>query len=378
MMSLRLASDWDSGLSLHMQELRDRGYVVLLVIVVSALFWWVAADQILRMWVSTLSLGAGEGSLTVFDPHGWMRTRWSMIGLLALVTALPVLGHQTIRFADTGLLPSERRWLRSFVSVGTISTIMLLCLWWFWGYSFLVEWATDAAAFEGVGLHYDAKLIFDVALGLSWWMILVLLASLALSLARMYSLTEAEPFDPLRIRVHVAMLFFWWLTSPEVLSGNWLALAIIAVAVTEYSSRRVPVPRLGSAQRRPRPVFDDKGEVRRSMFAMCSCDGACPRALRDEAPDSVGWVEAEALCLSAAEQDALLDTVLRNNVTDLFISGCEGSPLPLDLREGLASMNCELRGLGWLDRHELPLEANSDARATRQGELRKTATPWKV
>ena len=375
--SLRLASDRQSGLSSHLQELRDRGYVVLLVIAVSAVIWWIAAEQILRLWVATLSLGAGEGTLTVFDPHGWMRTRWSLIGMLALVSALPILGHQVIGFANSGLLPSERKWLRSFVFIGTFSTIALLGLWWFWGYSSLVNWATDSSKFEGVGLHYDAKLIFDVAIGLSWWMILVLLASLALSLARMYSLTGGEPFDPSRIRIHMAMLFFWWLASPEVLSGNWLALATIAVVIVEYSSRKVPVPRLGDQQRRPTPIFDSKGEVRNSTFVMCNCEGACPRALRSEAPNSVGWVEAEALCLSAGEQDALLDSVLSNKVTDLFISGCDGSPLPVNLREDLASLNCELAGLGWLDRHDLPLEPNPLAKAARKGELRLTATPWK-
>ena len=62
-----------------------------------------------------------------------------------------------------------------------------------------------------------------------------------------------------------------------------------------------------------------------------------------------GWVENQALCLDSDARDALLDAVIRHRVNHLIISGCDGTPLPMEFRQSIASSNCNLSGLGWLD-----------------------------
>ena len=47
--------------------------------------------------------------------------------------------------------------------------------------------------------------------------------------------------------------------------------------------------------------------------------------------------------------NALLDAVVRHRVSDLVISGCDGTPLPMDFRQSVSSAGCNLTGLGWLD-----------------------------
>ena len=69
---------------------------------------------------------------------------------------------------------------------------------------------------------------------------------------------------------------------------------------------------------------------------------------------NIGGTEVGALCLSADERDALLDSVVRNRATDLIISGCNGTPLPYDFQESLRSASCNLSGLEWLDKPDEP------------------------
>ena len=49
------------------------------------------------------------------------------------------------------------------------------------------------------------------------------------------------------------------------------------------------------------------------------------------APNHLGWVETQALCLDDDARDALLDTIVRNEVSELIISGCNRTPLPREL-----------------------------------------------
>tara|TARA_B110000014_G_C19823297_1_gene427125 strand:+ start:132 stop:386 length:255 start_codon:yes stop_codon:yes gene_type:complete len=63
----------------------------------------------------------------------------------------------------------------------------------------------------------------------------------------------------------------------------------------------------------------------------------------------MGWLEAEALCLDPDARDMLLDAIIRNDVGELIISGCDGTPLPVEYRQSLHEVNCHLSGLEWLD-----------------------------
>jgi hypothetical protein len=346
---LRLSRDVERPLQMHLDELASRGTAVLFLLSLSTVMWWILIDPLLEAWLTNLPLGAAEGSVTVYDPHGWMGTRWSMIGLLALLTTLPLAAHQLLTFADAGLLPSERAWLRTVTLVGTTVALLSAVAWWVWGYPAAIEAAGVSGGIDGVGAQYDASMLFEVGIGVSWWIFLGTLAAIALAVARLLVLVTSEPFDPLRVRVHGTTVFVWWLAAPAAFEGVWLLLACLLVILPEAVLLTMPAPVLSSRARAPLPVYDAEGRLRQRMFTMCACEGACPKVDVDAAPRRLGWTEADALCLDPDARDALLDTVVRHRVTDLVISGCDGMPLPVAFRQSLANASVDLSGLGWLD-----------------------------
>jgi len=272
-----------------------------------------------------------------------------MIGLFALLTSLPLAAHQLLSFADAGLLPSERKWLRSVTIGGVITGLCAALVWWIWAYPWAIESAGISGGIDGIGAQYDASMLFEVAIGISWWIFLVIVSTIALTVACLMSLVTTEPLDPLRVRVHGTIVFVWWLAGPTVLDGVWLNLALLLIILPEAVLLSMPKPILSSKARAPTDVYDREGRLRRRMFAMCHCEGACPQIDADSVPSRLGWSEIQALCLDSDERDALLDTVIRNRATDLIISGCNGMPLPYEFRESLRSSSCTLRGMEWLD-----------------------------
>ena len=348
-MRLRLSRDVERPLREHIDELAIRGTGLLFILSISTLFWWWQIDLILEAWLSSLPLGAAEGTVSIYDPHGWMSTRWSMIALLAMITTLPLATHQLLSFADEGLLPSERKWLRTVTIGGVGIGLISAAFWWLSGYPMTIESAGMISNVEGIGVQYDAVLLFEVGIGISWWIFLTVLSIIGLTLARLLALMVTEPFDPFRIRIHGTLLFLWWLACPSALEGIWLTLSIMLIIIPEMVNQWMPKPVLSNNARAPSSVFDSEGDLRRHMFAMCHCEGACPSITAKSSPSHLGWVENEALCLDSDARDALLDAVVRHRVNNLVISGCDGTPLPMEFRQSIASTNCNLSGLGWLD-----------------------------
>jgi len=346
---LRLSRDVERPLREHIDELAMRGTGLLFVLSLATVFWWWQINPFLEAWLSSLPLGAAEGTISIYDPHGWMSTRWSMIALLALITTLPLASQQLLSFTSEGLLPNEQKWLR-FVTVGGVGVgLISAVLWWVWGYPKAIESAGTVSGVDGIGVQYDAVLLFEVGIGVSWWIFLSILSLIGLTLARFFSLMVSEPFDPFRLRVHGTILFLWWLACPTALEGTWLTLSVLLVLLPEVIIQWMPTPSLSSKAKAPHPILDAEGALHSRLFAMCHCEGACPSISHSAAPKSLGWVENQALCLDPDARDALLDTVLRHRVNHLIISGCDGSPLPMEFRQSITSSNCRLSGLGWLD-----------------------------
>ena len=252
-----------------MDELAIRGTALLFVLSLATLFWWWQINPILESWLSSLPLGAAEGTVSIYDPHGWMSTRWSMIALLALITTLPLAAQQLLSFADEGLLPSERKWLRMVTLGGVGLGLALAIFWWIWGYPLAIGSAGTIGGVDGIGAQYDAVLLFEVGIGISWWIFLTIITLIGLTMARLLSLMVAEPFDPFRIRVHGTMLFLWWLTCPSALEGVWLSSSILLVLIPEILIQWMPRPLLSSKARTPQSVFDSEGDLHRRLFAMC-------------------------------------------------------------------------------------------------------------
>ena len=334
---------------MHIDELAVRGTALLFFLSLATLFWWWQINPLLEGWLSSLPLGPSDQNVSIYDPNGWMGTRWSMIALLAMITTLPLATQQLLSFADEGLLPSERKWLQIICIGGVGLGLFAAIFWWFWGYPMAIGSAQNIAGVGGIGAQYDAVLLFEVGIGISWWIFLTVISLICLTIARLLSLIVTETVDPFRIRVHGTMLFIWWLACPSALDGIWISLSILLVILPEIVMRWMPNHVLSSKARAPTSVFDSDGGLHRRLFAMCHCEGACPSVSDSESSQRLGWVETQALCLDPDARDALLDTVVRHKVSELIISGCDGTPLPMEFRQSIDSTNCRLSGLNWLD-----------------------------
>ncbi len=348
-MHLRLSRDAEKPLREHLDELATRGTGLLFILSIATVFWWSQIDPLLEGWLSALPTSAQEGSVTIYDPHGWMATRWSMIALMALLTTLPFAIHQLLSFSREGLLPSERKWVRNVTVGGVGIGLSIAIFWWIWGYPLAIKSAGQLGGVEGINPSYDAVLLFEVGIGISWWIFLTMTSLIGLALARLYSFINSDTINLFRIRVHGTILFLWWLVAPNALDGVWFSLAILLVLLPEIVVRWAPEAVLSESARPPNTIFDSEGVLHRKLFAMCHCEGSCPSVPSSAAPTNLGWVETQALCLDPDARDALLDVVLRHDVSNLVISGCNGLPLPVDFRQSLHIQNCHLSGLNWLD-----------------------------
>ena len=335
---------------MHIDELALRGTALLFFLSLATIFWWWQINPLLEGWLSSLPLGPADQNVSIYDPNGWMGTRWSMIALLALITTLPLATQQLLSFADEGLLPTERKWLH-IISIGGVGLALIAAIyWWLWGYPMAIDSTQTIAGVDGIGAQYDAVLLFEVGIGISWWIFLTIISLICLTMAHLLSLVVSEPVDPFRLRVHGFILFIWWLVCPPALEGIWITLSILLVILPEIVMRWMPTPVLSSKARAPKSVFDAEGRLHRRLFAMCHCEGACPIVSVSQSPKRLGWIETQAICLDSDARDALLDLVVRHKVSDLVISGCDGTPLPMEFRQSIASTNCHLSGLNWLDK----------------------------
>ncbi len=348
-MDIHLSRDRPQYLRTHVDELTNRASALLFLLSLSTVLWWLVIDSVIESWLNNLPLGIAHGTISIYDPHGWMSTRWSMISLLALVTTLPFAAHQLMRFANRGLLPGERQWLR-IVTMGGVSFALLCSFsWWAWGYPLSIENLGYAGNISGIGARYDAVQLFDVGIGVSWWIFLVIISTIGLTVARLLSMSLIEPLDPFRIRIHGTIIFVWWLVCPSVMDNIWPFLALTLVIIPEFILLFAPSPSLTTSGHPPSSVFDSKGDIHRNVIALCDCEGACPMIPRESVNSHMGCVQSQALCLDEDARDILLDYVIRNQATQLLISGCDGTPLPMDFRQSVLATSCQLDGLNWLD-----------------------------
>ena len=331
-------------LSAHVDEAVGRIRFALVYVVLMAVLWATVVDDLLAAWLATLPLAEGATTLTLYSPYDWLDTRWTAVGLLALLSSLPVLGWQAWRFAHPGLLPSERTWLATYIAGGAVLIIGLILLVWGWVFPRMISAAEVAVTIEGVGMHYDVVALFQMALAMSWLLLLVALAVLALALARMLGLVGDDPLDIMRIRIHFVSVVLLWVVTPDAFSGLFLPTALLLVCTTEWSAGRLPVPASGRG-RPPTSVLDAEGGVHRVGLVCCGCAGACPQPQAERTPATVGLLPTTALCLSFAQQETVIERAVREGWTDICITGCDGTPLPYRLKRALENRGVNLTGL---------------------------------
>jgi sec-independent protein translocase protein TatC len=359
----------------HLAEASTRLQRVLLAILLLAIGWAFLIDEMFALWLASLPLAEGEGTLSIYSPYAWLDTRWTAVGLLSLWTALPWLAWEAWRFARPGLLPRERGWLSSMLAGGLLFGSTILITGWLWGVPALVDWAQQASPVEGVGLQYDVVAIFQMALAASWFVLIAFLLTLALVLGRAFALIDDDPLDPFRLRLHFVAGFSLYVVTPPAFQGIFLPTLLTLIIGTEWLANRAPATRRPRG-RRPSPVLDGSGSERRILFVDCSCEGVCARVDENSLADNIGVLRLNALCLEVQEQETLADRIQREQVNSVVIGGCDGSPLPFSVKQTLNLAECDFTGLNRLSNDIVGTGSQNLGEWGDRLDLARASRPW--
>lgn len=366
---MELPSARKSELSGHFTDLYSIFRQTVILVLFASLLWGYVSDSLMTSWLESLPLGNSSLDLSIYSPFDWLEMRWAISILLSILTVMPLLSFRLQRFASPGLLPSERLWFSAVLAFCTfVLPLSTILLWWL-AFPPLIEAALAADALEGVGSRYDAASIFGLALGVSWIVVCIILATVTLSLTRLLGMVE-KGHTRLRNRMLAILGGTLILTLPSEFEGLRILLALTAMMIAEAISSSLPLAVLG---RRSFDVWDLRSgsDTIRLGIIDCGCEGACPRVPSDSIPEGIASPSCEALCLNLHEQDALADLVAHNSITDLVVTGCDAEPIPAELKRALDLAGCSVSGLGWLDE---PRANTTEWRASSITHSTKTST----
>lgn len=368
--------DQTQSLYSHLLEASGRIQRLIFAVVISAIVWAFLVDDLFRVWLAQIPLAEGAGTLSIYSPYSWVDTRWTAVALLSLWTILPLAVREVRRFAYPGLLPRERRWLAFMSSSGMLIGTAILLFGWVWVFPRLVELAHNVGTPAGVGAQYDVISLFEMALALSAYLLILYLATSGLVIARLLGLVTSDPFDTFRVRLHFASVVALYLMTPPPLAGLFLVSALVLVTLSELFSSLAPLTGVARG-RGAKTLFDKDGGDRRVMFVDCRCEGVCPKLGEDLLPESIGWLSVDALCLNEFEGEQLMERVVGERLSNVVISGCDATPIPGRLKQALAESGCDFSGLD--------LNSSAVCGDSASGELRDFAlslalsraiTPW--
>ncbi len=395
---VRTAHDELQPVQSHLEEFATRGRRLLLALVFVSAIWSFFVDIILQAWLTTLPVATNE--MTVYSPHRWLQLRWGLVALLGLLSISPLIGQQFLRFIRPGTLPRELTLAKFAVITAVMTIISSIPLLWLKILPASFGYAEKSAIYLTENA-YDASLIFEVALGLSWFAVLFVLSCLVQFTARLTGTIGGPGDDSMRWKLHFVSLLALWIVLPPSLIDLWPTFAVVTFLGAEGFASLAPM----RALRRPdipTPRMAADGGVHRVALLDCACAGACPRVdaiepihagstevrasteLDDgKAADSGGTLDGvqrlscDALCLDGEAQDLLLEFLLMDRWTRLVIPGCDGSPVPSRLRAALIEQDCQLVGASWLDAPGFDETAGEAMRALWHGlSLDALVHPW--
>jgi len=341
-MSLLLETDKDNTVNSHVDEFTNRMTLVIVSALIFTAIWMNWIDSILTQLLQIMQ-PCSSGCLNLYDPARWSAVRWLSATILGILSSIPIFIHQSYSFAKSGLLPSEKKWFLYWVIGGSIGilSVMSITILLIVPYAFSIGHANNVGM--GLTTKYDAPLMLQFAISLIWAQMLIVIAGLAMVIAGITGNLNQKTADWWRLRVHGMLLMLLALSLPDV--GGMIVFSIILVSILS-----VELISLRWTNREPNitnsksHVYDFEGAKRNILVADCGCDGGCESILTNAKID-LNITSFNGLCNSRIERLSLLDEIRVNRVTDLFISGCDGMPLPHLFKSNCHSLSCDIRGL---------------------------------
>jgi Sec-independent protein secretion pathway component TatC len=340
-MSILLESDANTPVQSHFDELTFRTTIVFLSVVLLSFGWLLIIDSVLAGLLNHLQ-PCPDACLNVYEPAEWSVVRWLTAIILGILSALPLSVHHFLQFAKPGLLPGEFRALRRWTLGGTLGLTLLSAGMLGW----LFPWAYDAGHQHHLSVNlvaqYNAVDILLYAV-LSVWMLMIFTFTwMSLIFLGKGGMLNQQTAGFWRWRIYGFGTVLLLLSVPERSTGFGLLLLLIYWFSSETIGSRwfTLIPNhFGISKTR----LDHEGRKRRILIADCSCLGA--NAHYGTQPiEGYSMMRFSGICASKSDRNRLMEHVLNNNISDVVITGCDGSPCPKRLRENFTQLGTSLRG----------------------------------
>lgn len=341
-MSILLSTDREAPPQSHLDELSLRVTVVFVTTAVLTISWSFYVDDGLRFILSVLQ-PCEQACMNVYDPAQWSAVRWFSALLLGIISVLPLLLYNTHKFAKPGLLVSEYRVLQRWTVLGALLMVTM-------AYIIITQVLPELYMFghqqhveAGLVGQYSAVQVVMLALYLVWISWLVLISWLLIYLSGRFGLLSSVSADWFRWRLYGLVSLLMLVTVPDHAQSLTLPLLAAYVASNEALGRRWynTVP---SAHGVAKPRFDAEGRRRTYGLIDCTCLGAHQHR-PSVRPEGYSMMHVEGLCRSVAQQEEVLEHVMRTGLTDVVVTGCSTRACPRLFRENLARTKASLHGL---------------------------------
>lgn len=338
---------------IFIDEFVTRIGIVIIAILITSLFWINYVDDVLTFLVGQL-IPCEIECANLYDPYAWTKLRWIMAFMIAFIPLIPLSVYQIYRFLEPSLFFREKKYLiRIFILtliisvISIISTVGLLL-------PSIFTIGHDTVLTSGFEPNYDTILLIDFAINIIWLEVLVTGYVSVVILAGGLNLINNQNIGSWRWALFSSFFFLILLTTNLADYGlQWLVLFVVIILLEGLVRRHSD--KFSTNLKGLKPVLDADFKERNLLYVDCMCSGLLPATSPLEI-SPVGEIKVFNLCESSSEREILLDNIAFSNVTDLIISGCNGTPLPTAFSASCSHLSCEVNGLNFLDIHNMRIK----------------------
>lgn len=341
-MSVLLESDTDASLQSHLDELTLRTTILFISVCLMSLMWYTTIDSTLATLMNHLQ-PCSQACLNIYEPAQWSVVRWMASLLLGIFSCLPLLLYQMHQFAKPGLLPSEFNALRRWTWSSVLFTIVLASLLVL--EVFPMIYAKGHANHLAVGLEaqYSAVELLLILLSTLWILLIFLIAWSSIVVLGIMGMLHQETSDIWRFRIYGMGSMLLILSIPEQMQSAVLPVLVLfwlggeGVGMQWFSKQM-------DTYGRASPRFDAEGRRRKIAIVDCSCSGANDH-YGIQPIHGYSTVRTRSICLNKEDRNAVIGHLINEKITDAVITGCDGTPCPLQFKDNFRRLDANLHGL---------------------------------
>ncbi len=341
-MSVLLEHDKQRSVQSHLDELTWRTTLVFASIALLTVAWSFTVDAFLETVLAVLKPCVGD-CLNVYDPAQWSAVRWLTCLLLAIFSTVPLILFQVLQFSKPGLLPSEYRAFNRWLILTTLLLVGGTLFLMQEGLPRLYQIGFEQHQQAGLAPQYSAVDMLLVAAYCIWAFLVFIATWNAIAMMGAFGVLNAETADYWRLRLYGIGSLFLMLSIPEHAASMLLPLLATYWTSSEVIGRRWFTKTLavhGVASVR----LDGEGRRRRVAMVDCSCEGANTHYGHAQV-QGCSTVDVLSICTNADSRSKLLEHVIQSGITDVVITGCDGSPCSSAFHNNMNKLEVAVHGL---------------------------------